>query len=774
MSTPTNFVLGEPAEQITLSAHMSYQMTDSPDLSSINALKWLPVQGNSLNLGYTQKNLWLKISLVNQTDIPDWILTLNDPLLDQVDLFLNNQLVEQFGEEADMRLRSFPYRYPAARVHFSWGTNELLIRVRSNDPVQPQVNLWQEAALKDRLAWEQIVLAFYLGALLSIAVYNLFLFFFSKEPSYFNYVAWIVLTGLTNLSFLGLFRLTLFVDHPWLAQRSLVCVTVLATVFGSLFILQFLNIKQYSKPLINIYKLYLILSMLLMPAAFLVDQYHFVTLGAVTNIALFPILALAAGIVALIYGNENARYFLIAWSFFLVGLMVRVFTASGTLPVNSFTIHGVQIGTFVEFILLAIALAHRLKRIEREKQEIQTKANQELNLLNESLIKASSAKDQFLSKISHELRTPINGVMGMLNLLEKQSFNSEGNMQLKNAIFSTKQIRSVIEKLLYLSESYNNDLHFDDEWFELTELIQKVISEGRSQSGIQSENFYFRINEDRPLFLFGKRNALKYSLIELIGNAYKFSDNNRVFLEVDVDYKNEIATCIFKIFDIGNPFSLKKTGLEFAPFNQADNSNHRQYGGLGIGLHIVHYLSKQSHFDFEVCNLEPTECRNEVLRFLTKETSPEQQRRIVKACLKLSWPYARKHQRSENKLVQPTRHLVLIVEDNPVNLLLLNKVVNSFGFETITANNGQDALEKVKEAENPPTFVFMDCQMPIMDGFEATQHIRKILPKIPIVAVTANTTQNDKQHCIAVGMNEIITKPIDGTDIQNSLQKWLA
>jgi PAS domain S-box-containing protein len=381
---------------------------------------------------------------------------------------------------------------------------------------------------------------------------------------------------------------------------------------------------------------------------------------------------------------------------------------------------------------------------------------------SDELLKAKQTKEQFLANMSHEIRTPINGVVGMVNLLEEIPATEEQKKYLHAIKTSSKNLQVIINDILDLSAIESGNIKFERIGFNLKSFFNTLISSfsyTAKQKGISiTLNFDPYIDE----VVIGDPVRLNQIISNLIGNAVKFT--KRGFVKVyalKIGEDNKIGDFQFIIDDSGIGIPDDKIQKVFENFEQGDATINRKYGGTGLGLAIVKQLVESQNGSIVVQSRPGRGTKFTVS--LKLEIGHEDDLDESKTPLT-------KYEHSEKKL-DLSKHKILLVEDNEVNLLYTRKVLQNWNCNPDEAKNGLIALEKLKE--NNYDLILMDVRMPIMDGFEATKFIRANFspPKCntPIIALTANAIKGDDDKCLAAGMNDYISKPFQPETLKNKI-----
>ncbi|HHF0481582.1 ATP-binding protein [Vibrio diabolicus] len=364
---------------------------------------------------------------------------------------------------------------------------------------------------------------------------------------------------------------------------------------------------------------------------------------------------------------------------------------------------------------------------------------------------SEKATKEFVAMINHELRTPLNGVLGSAELLSRTQLGEEQRHYLNNLTQSGDLLRVIINDLLDFSKMNAGMMEIIDKvfaWEELEKAIMGVFSAKAAEKRI-----HFSIDKKLgiPEFLVGDLERITQILVNLVGNAIKFTHLGGVVLRVE--WINGIAH--FEVEDTGIGIPIEAQPSLFDPFVQVDRSAKRSFEGSGLGLAICKNLVDlmQGEISFE---------------------SEERKGTTFKVSIPLKEGQAQGAAEGELATIERSDlagRSILVVDDIRMNQVIVTQMLKKLDITPDLKANGKEALEAVKNKEYE--LIFMDCRMPEMDGYEATMYLRERGFTLPIIALTAGTTIEERQKCIDSGMDDILTKPYTATDIEQIMCKWL-
>ncbi|PKL36223.1 MAG: histidine kinase [Spirochaetae bacterium HGW-Spirochaetae-1] len=745
------------------------------------------------NFGFTKSSYWTRFILKNTAKTwHQWVLEVGFPLIDSIDIYYvplgkNGSPLSSWNHEVNGREQPYiqrPIDHRNFIFHLTFDrSDEMLIymRFKTQDAMIFPVTVWTERNFASKIQTELLLFGIYYGIILVMIFYNMFLFISLRDLSYLYYVLFMTVYGLFLFSMNGLAYQFLWPRSPWWAMTANPFLIGMSVLLAVKFSITFMNTGHYTPKLDRVLKFIMVLCLFTSAASLLGLPYT----TAVILGQLLPLAAIAtvmpAAIICWKKGYRPARFYIIAWSTFLMGIILSALRVMGVLEHNVLTEHGLQIGSGIEIILLALALADRINLLNDEKEEAQHEAI-------ENLKKADRLKDEFLANTSHELKTPLNGIIGIAESLQDGAageLSETAQRNLSMIVSSGKRLANLVNDILDFSRLKLRDVELHMKPMDIYSCIDVILELSRHMIRGKDVKLINDVDPDLPFVLVDEE-RVRQILLNLVNNAIKFTEKGSVTVSArileDKPGKKRMAV---SVTDTGIGIEADKIETVFHPFEQADSTISRIYGGTGIGLSISKKLvelhggkisvesrpGKGSAFSFTLplsgdrYGQGPWKQHDEEIlteSFISYDAFIEGETTSFPSLPQDHDVYDGK----DRGFPGAKKMTVLVVDDDPVNLQVLENHLVLNDYLVLKCINGRDALELMEQGAQPD-LVLLDVMMPRMSGYDVSRKLRERFSifDLPIMMLTAKNQVADIIAGFKAGANDYLSKPFDKREL---------
>ena len=721
---------------------------------------WKPV-GNTAPTFFTDDICWFHLTISNQDHpVRDWMLEIPFPFLNDIQVHIHDEQSRRvadyvYGHMRPVSQRVIADRYPVFPLTLPPGSRqEVYLRVKS-DHLQLPLTVVEHSVLDARNRVVTLVQGIFFGGMAVMFFYNLMLWAFVRDRVYLYYVFMVFVVTLFQFDLQGLAKLYLWPETTQFASYATRLELPLILIADSLFFLSFLELRRRSPGWARWMRVLVALGVVQLLAVPLLPNIVTTTV-ALGFLLLLTVSGMLVGLSRMAAGDPEARIFSVAWGCLIFGGALMLFNKIGVLPRNTFTENLFQLGSFLEAILMSMALASRINRLETARlvaEQGHALAQQKALLADQQ----NQAKGEFLAKMSHEIRTPMNGVLGFAQLMQETPLTPAQRNYLEMLLSSGEILLTVINDILDYSKIESGKLTLESIPYHLPNVLAECVAISGLSASRKSVELVIDLDPDVPVWVQGDPVRLRQILLNLLNNAIKFTPQGTIHLRARVlsPAADPVATLSLEVEDCGIGMSPEQVATLFQTFRQAESSTTRRYGGTGLGLAICKQLVGLMDGEIGVDSVPGQGSTFRVRLSLPRAQPPT--------------PRSEGWARAEMGAMR-----VLVAEDNPVNLMVISGMLGRLGIQPLVAADGREAVELVRRHAGALDLVLMDCEMPGLDGFEATRQIRALeqanrWPRLPVIALTAHV-QSDES--LAAGMDDHLSKPLVLKALADMLEKW--
>lgn len=727
-----------------------------------------PIRNRHPRFGFTDKTMWFLLEMRGPADQSQWFLELSLPFTDHITVFHYGASGQRLGRwtSGDRIARD---QHPLRHVNNVFPleltpgtTSTLVLRVRSDNIIDMPATLYTPEGFRQHQARSNLLFGLFFGTVVIMCLYNLAIFLSIRDRSYLFYVLYLASAGLLILERSGLALQWLWPEAPWWNHHLQPVLTLATMGLSILFANHFLGLRVNAPRWHRAFNRTGVALLILAPIALL----HFTFFLKFASFLLFPVTAMIIAVAAWrsLQGFASARYFLLAYSAVALVSLLFWLRSVGVLASSGALEYSLQAAIALEALLLSFALAHRMTALKRENERIQSEANEELERRvherTRELHQALNARSEFLATISHEVRTPLNGILGNIDLIRDKGLDDEQLRHLRVIEQSGYTLLQLINDVLDYAKIEAGRMELERHNFDLRGLINDCVQLFEHKARENRDKLIVDIDNHHDKTVVGDSLRIRQVLSNLISNAVKFTLDGEITVRVRHENDNH-DYALFEVVDTGAGIDPERAHRLFEHFYQVDASTSRRHGGTGLGLAICRQLVELMGGE-----IGADSAPGHGSRFWFRIPLPPAEHGEEATDVEASAAYE----------APPSR--LLVVDDNHINLMVAQGLCRKLGHEVLIAQSGTEAIAVLLGTNEPPDLILMDCEMPDMDGFETTAEIRRLqsegrIPRIPVVALTAHAVPEKIRACEQAGMISHIAKPVSraklGREIASAL-----
>ncbi len=769
-------VMEDPEKKITIN-----EIISNATISSFT-----PRANDRLNFGYTKSAYWIKFKIENLSlDTNEMFIEVGYPLLDGIQFYSMkqdgsyNEMHE--GDLNSFRSRKFFFTNFVFPVSIEAGkTRTVFIRVETTSYMNIPIAIWDKPSLQEYISYSQLIHGLYYGMLVIIVLYNFFLFVSTRDSIFIYYVLMVVSILMVSLIMSGIGFQYIWPNMPLFCDGTLFFV-ILGPIFGLLFARKYLGITHKERLLNSIIYICIVISIvLLLLMVFL--PYQTMLVPVVANMVISQLVLLSIGIVFLLKGCRQARYFTIAWILLLIGNIINAMKNLSIIPNSFLATWSYQFGSAANVVLFSFGLADKINQLRNElvllnenlENRVVLRTN-ELAHANDQLKSLDRAKTEFFANVSHELRTPLTLMLSPVASVLQGAYPGKVDETFFRKLYNNgARLLGLINNLLDFSKIEAGRMTVKAERVDVSRELE--LCAANFHSAAQAKGLTLSC-EDRAggVEAYVDRDLFHKAVYNLLGNAIKFTPGGG---KIGVALDAADGSFTVSVADTGIGIPADKQGIIFERFGQADASSTRKYEGTGIGLSLTREIARLHGGDVTFRSVVGAGSTFYLTMPLNMEAIVGAEPHITgseprgEGFLGESGPQVDRKSPAEVseppicESLDPDAPRVLIVEDNPDMLSFLSEIVGS-RYRVVRARNGKEALAAIGEAAEPFDLVLTDVMMPEMDGLELLAAVRAnaAYEGVPVLLLTAKADDAMKLEGFGKGATDYIVKPFNALEL---------
>ncbi|MDH5559750.1 MAG: ATP-binding protein [Deltaproteobacteria bacterium] len=777
-------VLGDEAQKIRAGKYLELYLDETgvkniKDIEQLEAESALVASESVVpNYGFTRASLWAKLRVKNSGDIKKTVyLEVDYPHLDHLNLF------HPFGDEGQYRIERYGDSLPFNQrklhhrnfvTHFEIEAFEervIYFQLSTQDTLQFPLIVYANEYFINQEHNDQFVFGFYYGLMIVLVVYSLILFYMIRDKSYLIYFFYLIGYVLFQLILNGYAYELLWSDYPWWAKRSRVFFIGFGFFFALFFAKIILNTHKKLPKLDKVIQVFMVGNVFIMPLSLIVDFYIMIQV-AVFYAAPCVFIIMWAGIRSAMKKYRPAILYLSAWLMIALGILVSVLRAFGILPRTLLTEYGMQIGSVFEVVLFFFGLADRMNFLRRERLQVQENLLKTQGELLSHLKQTDRMKDEFLANTTHELKTPLHGIIGLSESIlskSKSNLNSKEKENISLISNSGRRLLTLVESLLDLSSIKFGNVRLDLKPVDLKKTVDIVLTFSQTLVMNKKLTLINDVPEKLPK-IEADENRLEQILYNLISNAIKHTEEGEIVVSAVTQNRDLKIT----VSDTGIGINFNKEDSIFDPFVLGKDEKS-QFHGVGLGLSICRSLVElhRGKIAFESTVGKGTEFFFTIPLYTKLEDPKESAIIDTRNQLQTDLPEIQM-ERGSLETQNQEGYRIFAVDDDPINHHVLENYLEGENMILSKFLDPEEALSFVFE-EQKPDLILLDIMMPKLSGFEFIKALRKKYSEseLPVIFLTAKDQIQSLVEGFSLGGSDYVTKPFNRNEIINRIQKCL-
>ncbi|MDX1957078.1 MAG: ATP-binding protein [Leptospiraceae bacterium] len=743
------------------------------EVLNVGTENWTLIQDcNYSNLGHKKSPYWFRIEIENKQKIDKEIyFELKFPLLDLIELYYLNES-GQFkkivsGDFFPFHTREIGVKNFLFKIPFFENKNQLLyVRIKTDSQVSLSHRFWKVNGVIENSYNENLFHGIYFGMLFAAFIFNAFLSIAFRERTLYLYSAFLVISAFSTSILFGFSMKYLWPEFPLLNEFSPLILNFGYIVFNS-FTSTYLDLKHEIKLLDKILKILSFLSISIL-IVFIFIGYRQSVIILNWLVLSTTVLYTYAGIKLSLRKNINAYFYLLGFGFYFLGTLIVPLAILGFLPRNFFIPYGIQISFLFQIIVLSSSFGYRVFLVKRKEEMNEKTLIEEQKKSIEALKRIDVLKEEFLVNTSHELKTPLHGIIGISESILSDTSGKITELTKKNLeliISSAFRLSNLINDILDFSQINSNSILLEKKALDLSSIVEFTFAILNPLAKPKHLKLLNLIPPDFPRAL-GDENRIGQVMLNLVGNAIKFTEEGEVKVEGKIINSNRV---LVSIIDTGIGIPTEKQKIIFERFTQLEFETTRVYGGTGLGLSISKKLIEIHGGELIVrSELGAGSCFSFDLEISNSDFSN------IKPNLKNFYPTIESKNLITDKFSQQKTR-ILIVEDEPIIMSLIEGHLQIENYFLYKAYDGIEA-KKILDSNLPkPDLILLDIMLPKMNGYEFCRYVRKTYSgnEIPIIMLTARNSMNDLVLAFEYGANDYISKPFSRNELNARIKSHI-